>query len=305
MTDFTDTLYDGQPCVNGRPPYLHADAWRDYVQERCRRLGQDVMRVCYVARHWLRIMGPDAEPNRWKIADVARYEDVRRSEGVMPTTIRREMCLMQAALNHNKKRERLERVPHFEKPSGEGRKRRALTENEFKRLMAAPMPYRIRLFLLLAFWTGHRSRAIETLTWARVNLEARTIDFNEPGARRTNKRRVDGFPIPDELYGRLVAAKARHDAKCPSDPYVIGFGPRGKPSTTYAECKAALRAIGIDELGICRHTLRKTFVTERIKLGANPEKIAALIGDNAGTMRKHYVSLQTDDLRGTANLRAA
>lgn len=286
-----------------RPPYLLADAWRDYIHERCRRLGQDIPRVCYVARHWLRIMGPEAEPNRWKIADINRYEDVRRSEGVMGTTIRREMSLQQAALRHGIKRERLDRAPHFEKPSQVGRVRRALTEDEFQRLMLQPMPFRIRMFFLLAYWTGHRARAIETLTWDRVHFDSRTIDFNEPGARRTNKRRVDGFPIPDALYARLVAAKERHDARCPSDPYVIGLGPRGKPSTTYAECKAALRAIGIDENGICRHTLRKTFVTERIKAGANPEKVALLIGDNAGTMRRHYSVLLAEDLRDTANFK--
>jgi integrase len=62
------------------------------------------------------------------------------------------------------------------------------------------------MFYVMAYWTGHRARAIETLKWERVNFEARTIDFNEPGARRTNKRRVDGFPIPDELLPRLLAA---------------------------------------------------------------------------------------------------
>lgn len=59
---------------------------------------------------------------------------------------------------------------------------------------------------------------------------------------------------------------------------------------------------GIDERGLCRHTLRKTFVTERIKAGANPEKVAALIADNPATMRKHYSVLLTNDLRATANL---
>lgn len=292
------------PAPNpARPPYLLADAWRHYIQEHCRRRGQEVRRVVYIARHWLRIMGPEAEPNFWKIADVSRYEDARRAEGAMGTTIRREMCIQQAALRHGIKRERLDRVPHFEKPAATHHIRRAMTEDEFRRLMKSPLPHRIRMFYLLAYWTGHRSRAIETLTWDRVNFENRSINFNEPGVRRTNKRRVDGFPIPDELYDRLVAAKARRDAKAPHDPYVIGLGPRGKCSTTYMECKKALAAIGIDEEGICRHTMRKTFVTERIKAGANPEKIALLIGDNAGTMRKHYAILLTEDLRDTANLK--
>lgn len=288
-----------------QPPLLHADVWRQYIHEHCRPKGQEIRRVVYVARHWLRIMGADAEVASWRRADTARYETIRRGEGVMGATIRREMCLEQAALNHALHWERLEKVPYFQKPSGESRKRRPLTEEEYRRLMASAMPRRVRMFYLLAYHTGHRARAIETLPWSRVDLERRVIDFNEPGARRTNKRRVDGFPMPDELHRRLVSAKEYRDAFKPGDPYVIGLGPRGKLSTTYHACKDALAAIGIDEDGICRHTIRKTFVTERIKAGANPEKVAALIADNAATMRKHYCVLLTEDLRATANMRAA
>lgn len=245
-------------------PMLLARAWQFYVHERARRLGQDVQRLVYVAVHWTRIMGEAAEVGKWKIADVQRFVDARQDEGVKATTIRRDMCLMQAALNHNMKRERLDRVPHFEKPSGEGSKRRPLTEEEFARIMRQPMLGRIKRFFLLAYWTGHRSRAIEELTWDRVDLERRTLDFNVPGRRLHNKRRVSGFPIPDELLPRLEQWKV-----LAKDAYVIGLGPRGRCSTTYHDCKAVLRSVGISEHGIARHTLRKTFVTERLKLDAN------------------------------------
>lgn len=284
------------------PPYRLDAAWNDYIERWCKKKGQDFRRVQYVANHWLAIMGKGSDVSKWKRIDIQFYEDQRRATGVMGATIRREMSLMQAALNFAKRWEMVDRVPHFEKPSGEARKRRPLTEGEYKRLMASALPRRIRMFYLLAYWTGHRSRAIETLPWTRVNFEARTLDFNEPGARKTNKRRVDGFPIPDELLPRLVSAKEYADKFRPNDPYVIGLGPRGKCSTTYHQAKAALRAVGIDESGICRHTMRKTFVTERIKKEMSADKVAALIGDNAGTMRKHYLLMETEDLRATANM---
>jgi peroxiredoxin len=93
--------------------------------------------------------------------------------------------------------------------------------------------------------------------------------------------------------------------KCPDDPYVIGLGRAhdGKtPVSVYNEFKAALRVIGVDELGIACHSIRKMFVTERIKAGKNPEKIAALIADNPATMRRHYSMMVTNDLRDTAEL---
>lgn len=284
-------------------PYRLEDCWNDYIERWSKREGQDFRRVQYVANGWLRIMGKDSDVSGWRIADVERYVDQRLSEGPMPTTVKREMSLMKAALNKALQRERLDRVPYFGMPSGESRRRRPLTEEELDRLLASKIPRRVWMFYSVSRWTGHRSRAIETLPWARVNWEARTIDFNEPGARRTNKRRVDGFPIPDELYPILVAAKKWADRRAPNDPYVIGLGPRGKCSTTFHACKAALKAIGIDEAGICRHTVRGTFVTERIKRGVSRSVVADLIGDNPSMMDKHYVTLRTEDLRAGANMR--
>lgn len=65
-----------------RPPYLLAEAWRDYIGEHCTRKGQEVRRVVYVARHWLRVMGADSEVATWRRADTARYETVRRTRGL-------------------------------------------------------------------------------------------------------------------------------------------------------------------------------------------------------------------------------
>lgn len=281
------------------PPTL-LGIWQQYIHERARKLGQDINRVRYVAKGWLRVMGIDSTPGEWKRAQTALYADTRLAEGAKATTVRREMCLMQACMNHAKKWERIEKVPHFEKPSGESSKRRPLTEEEYARIMRQPMPARIRMFFLIAYWTGSRSRAIEELMWDRVDFERRTLDFNIPGRRLHNKRRVSGFPIPDGLLPRLEQAYARRQ-----NEYVIGLGPHGKCSTTYHACKDVLRAAGINEQGICRHTLRKTFVTERLKLDCNPEKVAALIADNPQTMRKHYSILMAEDLRATANLKAA
>lgn len=289
-----------------RPPYLLADAWRDYLWNHCRRKQQDYRRVAYVAKHWLRIMGPDSEVALWKRKDIQLYDDTRKAAGAAGSTIRREMSLQQAALNVARKWEIIDRVVHFEKPAGTlsaKRDRRALTEEEFARLMKSPLPRRIRLFYLIAYWTGHRSRAIETLTWDRVNLEQRTIEFNDPALLQTNKRRVSGYPIPDELLVGLVAAKEYADKFRPADPYVIGLGNRGKCSTTYHDCKQALRAIGISEWGVCRHTVRKTFVTERLKRGIPSALVASLIADLPNTMERFYFIPKSEDMREAANMR--
>lgn len=298
----------GEPCLDlvpapGRPPLVHADAWRDYLWERCRKIGQDHRRVTYVANGCLRILDPGAEVGKWMMEDIHGYEIARRDDGVMGSTIKRELSLLQAALNHALHRERVERVPHFEMPTVETGHRRPLTEEELDRLLASKLPRRIWLFYFVARWTGHRSRAIETLKWDRVDFQRRLINFNEPGARRTNKRRNGAYPIPDELYVVLVGAKKWADRNAPNDPYVIGLGPRGKCSTTVHRCKLALRAIGIDERGICRHTVRKTFATTRVLMGIPRPIVAKLIADSPATMDRNYFLPDSEDLRDAANMR--
>ena len=58
------------------------------------------------------------------------------------------------------------------------------------------------LFILIAIYTGRRKEAILSLRWPQVNLEARTINFEVSGRRRTNKRRGD--------------CSKSHDVYCPT-----------------------------------------------------------------------------------------
>jgi integrase len=65
----------------------------------------------------------------------------------------------------------------------------------------------VRLFIIIALRTGARSGAILALTWERVDLDNRMIDFREPGKVRTRKRRVP-VRINDTLLEAVIEAKA-------------------------------------------------------------------------------------------------
>jgi integrase len=65
------------------------------------------------------------------------------------------------------------------------------------------------LFWLLAFGTGARTAAMLDLTWDRVDLIRRTIDYRVPGVVYKNKRRA---VVPSTMrYSRLENAYARRD----------------------------------------------------------------------------------------------
>lgn len=271
-----------------------------YKNEWMKRRGQDPRRFIYCMKHIFYFFGRDADPVKIQAPDWKRYEDWRFAAGVTATTIVKEMRMYMAAMNHNKKRGRLVGIPFIELPDGEPEERRALTEDEFRRVLRLPLTHRQRMFWRVKYHTGHRSRAVETLTWDRVNFDTLTINFNDPAMRKTNKRRADGFPIEPALESLLRAAKARRDEKFPDDPYVIGLSSKGMPGITFRQCKRDLAAIGVKERGLCRHAVRKLFCTSRIANGKSGALVAALIADDERTMKRHYVKLSSDEMRDAA-----
>jgi integrase len=279
------------------------DVHRFYLRERLARRGSNVSRPRASFRNINEFFGPAADPTDLKLVDWQRYEDHRYAQGVKPPTVRREITFHQAAMRHALKRERIAKVPHIEKPSGDViHERRAATQEEYRLLMGdGKMPYRIRMFFRLAYFTGHRAQAIEQLEWSRVDWQEGTLDFNLPGRIVKTKKRNGAFPIPDELLPFLQSAYKRHLDRFPSDPYVIGAGKRGGASSTGAECKAAWKSVGIDVDGLNRHCFRKTFITEKVKAGVPLPTAATLIGDRADTAGKHYFKVAPKDMRDAVN----
>lgn len=271
-----------------------------YKAEWMKRKGQDPRRFGYCMRHIFDFFGRDADPEKIKTEDWKRYEDFRYAAGVCEPTVKKEMRMYMAAMNHNKKRGRILGIPFIEMPDGQGEERRPMREDEYRLLMRSPLLHRQRMFWRVKYFTGHRSRRIELLPWTRVFWDTLTINFNEPGARKTNKRCADGFPIEPEFESLLRAAKERRDERFPDDPYVIGLNSRGNPGITFRQCKRDLAAVGIVERGFARHCVRKLFCTSRIANGKSGALVAALIADDERTMKRHYVKLSSDEMRDAA-----
>lgn len=111
-----------------------------------------------------------------------RYALERQKLGRARDTICSELMLLRTVLNWAVKRKRLAAsdVPFVWVPSpGKGR-RTALNEQEMMQLLGAIVEatFHVRLAFLIAIATGARKEAIAELTWPRVDLENRAIDFN-------------------------------------------------------------------------------------------------------------------------------
>jgi integrase len=291
------TTWDEEGCdelVPWTPPYLMlGNALQFYVREHLVAEGRDPRRITPVARHAFRIWGPEIDVSKLDRAAVRHYTTTRQSEGAKGATTRRELSLIQAALAHNVREERLEKSPKFVKPPPGPCRLRWLTRDEYRTLMQQPMERRIKLFLLIAFGAGARSKAIEELEWNRIDWQARTVDFRVPNTVYRNKRRVVA-PLGDVLYTRLESAYQRRD---PGDPFVIGRG-----GCTFRKVKKTLALMGIVEEGVCRHVARHTFCSWLVQAGASYAHVGRLVGDKASMIESTYGHLSPEHVRAAANL---
>lgn len=272
------------------------EAFCSYSREHVIRLGQDPNGPWIGFNKFFLVVPPGQDVTKIKPEQVDAYTDMRLSDGVSALTIQRELTYVRAAIRWAFKRGRIEKMPYIEFPQAVRKKRRPLREAEFQLVMKQRMSARLRRFYRLAYFTGHRSTAIEQLTWSRVDFEKLTIDFNDP-TRPTprNKRRNARFPIPHDLLPFLL--QWRELAK---DEFVIGAGP-----STYHEAAHVVRNLaGIkDKSLVPRHCMRKFFATRLYEARVHPKKVADLICDKPETVEEFYIGFEEGSLRDAVNAR--
>jgi integrase len=235
---------------------------------------------------------------------ITEYVRARRRQGRADGTIRRELGALRTALDWCRKNGELASdtiLPHIPLPAGGQARMNTLTEAEEARLWETARGIvldsgstwrekRTALFVCLVAETAARSEAIETLTWDRVDLAGRMIDYRDVSRRATKKRRVP-IPISDALFEVLD-----HVAKNKLHPtYVLGSA-----GSTRNGFMSFCERYGFD---VTRHDLRRTWASLRAKQGVPMSHIAGVLGDTVETTEKHYAHLHPDYLRDAVNHR--
>ena len=158
--------------------------------------------------------------------------------------------------------------------------------------MSRACGFTLPLFVLVGIYTGARKEAILSLRWSQVDLAAGRINFNAPGARRTNKRRAR-IPIPSKLLPHLRRARQRGTE--------IGFvihenGARLKD--VKRGFASACRRANLE--GVSPHTLRHTCATWLMQAGVNIWDASGFTGMTVETLQRVYAHHHPDHLRDPA-----
>lgn len=221
----------------------------------------------------------------------SRFSRRGKAEGVpvAPATIRRELNVLQAAINHAHKEGYITSPVRVTLPEHSPSKDRWLTRSEAARLVWAA--YRssrsayLARFILLSLYTGTRKQAVLNLGFVPsvshgwIDLKQGVMYRRGAGERETSKRRK-----PVKLTPRLLAHCERWKRKGARYAVESEDGQRigdVKTAFRYATRNAKLS-------GVSPHTLKHTAITWAIQRGMKAEDAADYFDTSVQTIYRTY-----------------
>lgn len=216
------------------------------------------------------------------------------------STVRRELGVLIAALNHAVRERRLSKsdVPEIPLPEAGAPREDYLSEAEVAALFRAAAEdrpggrmSRVERWLFLAYHTGRRDMAIRRLTWRRVNFETGLIDFDEPGRRKTKKRR--GIAVMnDTLRAALLRA---FDEKGQESEYVLDH-----PGHLRKSMESLRKRAGVAKLH--PHLLKHTHITHMLRKGVSVWDASGASATSAATIERVYGKHVPEALRAAVKV---
>lgn len=187
------------------------DLWTVYIAER-EAEGVNVKQLDYRWRKLKPFFG-------YKIGsaitreDCKLYTEQRLAEGVKSVTIRTELVILRACLNHKYGKGRSK----VWVPAGSPPRSRHLTKGQLAQLLESIETPHVRLFVVLAVTTGARMGAILQAKWTAIDWMTNTINYDPPGRVKTNKLRPT-VPLNKTALKELNLAR-----KMAQSEYIIEF----------------------------------------------------------------------------------
>jgi integrase len=250
----------------------------------------------------------------WRCAQ--RDARAKKSKGkfIAPTTAKRELVTLSAAINFCHKDKKVTGESTFVKIPGDYvRRDRYLTRGEVARLLLGALGWDLRTgkrnryrinrhaarALLIGFYTGTRIGVIRKLGWmpSTVNgwfdLDKGHLYRSPQDAVETNKKRPT-CEIPAKLLRKHLRRWRRLSAR-----YVIEHEGQ-QVGSLKRSLKGAqeLSGLGVE---VTSHVLRHTCITLKLHAGVAIDDVADFVGVSALIIRKHYKHHAVAQSRAAAN----
>jgi integrase len=236
--------------------------------------------------------------------DAQVLQDYTQQRPVKPGTVRRELGALRTVLIWAGKQKLFSRddMPSIDEsvlPQDGPPRDKFLDTKQEQALWDQAMSWpdqRIKLFIALGLETAARREAILDLTWDRIDLGLKQIDYRVPGKRITKKRRTR-VPISDRLMPVLVVAHQEAHKRSNGGTgagKVVGMTDISRPLAAFVEASKTP--------WVTPHVLRHTWGSLKAMKGASLYDIAKVMGDKIETIEKYYLHLTPDHLRSVVNL---
>lgn len=221
--------------------------------------------------------------------------------GVSPSTVRRELGTLQAAMNYAHKEGYVTSAPVVTLPDAAASKDRWLTRNEAAKLIWTA--YRghkskhIARFILIGLYTGTRKDAILRMGFASntvggwFDLDRGIMHRRGNDERQTKKRRTPA-PIPRQLLSHLKRWNAG------GSTWAVEY-----EGSRIADVKRSFSRSAKDAglAGVTPHTLKHTAVTWALQNGATTWDAAGFFATSQATIEKTYGHHSTDFMESALN----
>lgn len=234
-----------------------------------------------------------------KGATARQYLDHR---GVSPSTVRRELGVLQSALNYCAKEGHLLSAPTVWRPPESAPRDRWLTRREAAYLLRATRRLRVDgrhlgKFVLTALYTGTRKGAILALRIDQPSTTGGWVDtdhgvmYRKPQGQAQTTKRQTPARLPRQYLAhvrRWKAAGARFVVQDYAGNRVGDIRKGWSRAIEIAEQMARADGIQIDLTDVTPHTLKHTAVTWAMQRGAELWDAASYFGTSVQTLEKTY-----------------
>lgn len=239
---------------------------------------------------------------RIRRADVVRYIQARKEDGVSGSTINRELDLLSAASNYAANTlEWNVRNPtvgmSLKEPQG---RLRWITREEAERLISEASKEERKSphladFIRLALNTGCRKNELLKLSWDRVDFESGYIRLEGENTKNGKRRFVPLSSIARSALENRARFRTEH---CPTSPWVFSHRNGERVQFLQNGFESACKRAGINNFRV--HDMRHTCASWLVSAGVPLLEVKELLGHSSIEMTERYAHLSPDNLSRVA-----